>query len=88
MTPGTDFSGHKNALVLSLTKGESVIYPNSQEGEKKYSFCIYLCNCSAFTRIFKEASLFQNVHIWLKYAKNRREFNISDKFGLAKVLTN
>lgn len=35
MTPGTDFSGHKHALVLSLTKRESVIYPNSQEGEKK-----------------------------------------------------
>lgn len=65
ITAGTDFSGRKHALVSSLTEeGESErqsgIYPNSQEREKKYSFGIYFCSCSAVTRIFIGASLLQN----------------------------
>lgn len=48
MTSGIDFSGHKHALVLFLTKGgkserESGIYPNSQEKKKRKSIL------SAFT---------------------------------------
>lgn len=65
MTAGTDFSGHKHALVSSLTEEgeserESGIYPNSQKRGKKYSFGIYSCSCSALTRIFIGASLLQN----------------------------
>lgn len=64
MTSGTVFSGFKHALVFSLTEEgeserESEIYPNSQEREKKYSFGIYSCCCSALIRIFMDASLFQ-----------------------------